>query len=188
MSALLRLYTRSFGGLQAVAGDWFLGLAARLVFASVLLFYFFNSALTKLGTGPLGFLMPSDGAYAQILPSVTESAGYDISQISFFPYGLVVLLGTWAEFLLPFMVIVGLFTRLSSLAMIGFIAVMTYVDVYYHGIGEKAIGAPFDRFHDAMVADQRLLWLFPLVYLVVRGPGLLSLDRVLAWRAPIFRY
>ena len=47
----------------------------------------------------------------------------------------------------------------------------------HSGHGAK-IGGFFDRFQDAAIADQRLLWLFPLVYLVIRGPGLISLDTV----------
>ncbi len=163
-----------------LAGDWFLGLVARLVFGSVLLVFFLNSALTKVGSGFPGFLIPRDGAYAQILPSVAQSAGYDISKISFFPYGLMVYLGTYAEFVLPILILIGLFTRLSALSMIGFIFVMTYVDIQFHGIDAKAIGAPFDRIHDSMVWDQRLLWIFPLVYLVIRGAGRISVDDVLS--------
>jgi len=93
MSALIGLYQGIFGALQRLLEDWFLGLAARLVFASVLLFYFLNSALTKVGSGIPGSFIPSMGAYAQILPKMTESVGYDISQIAFFPYGLIVWAG-----------------------------------------------------------------------------------------------
>ena len=74
----------------------------------------------------------------------------------------------------------SLFTRFAALAMIGFIAVMTYVDIAYHGLGAKAIGMPFDRIHDSVVWDQRLLWIFPLVYLVIRGAGQFSLDGMLS--------
>lgn len=180
MNFLVQLYSGVFSALQKAAGDWFLGLVARLVFASVLMGYFLNSGLTKVGSGFPGFLIPSDGAYAQILPSVAESVGYDVSQISFIPYGLIVLMGTYAEFIIPLLIFVGLFTRFAALTMIGFIAVMTYVDIAFHGLGAKAIGAPFDRIHDSVVYDQRLLWLFPLIYLVIRGAGLVSLDGLLS--------
>ena len=40
----------------------------------------------------------------------------------------------------------------------GFIAVMTWTDITGH---EAKIGGFFDRFQDAAIADQRLLWLFP---------------------------
>ena len=179
MSFLCRTYSGLFSIIQKAAGDWFLGLGARLVFSSVLLGYFLNSALTKVGSGFPGFLLPNDGAYAQILPSIAESAGYDVSQISFVPYGLIVMLGTYAEFVLPVLILVGLFTRISALGMIGFIMVQTFVDIVFHGLDDKTIGLPFDRIQDAVVADQRLLWLFPLVYLVIRGAGAISLDGLL---------
>jgi putative oxidoreductase len=176
MSFFSRLYCSFFSILESLAGDWFLGLVARLTFTSVLLGYFFNSALTKVGSGFPGLLIPSDGAYAQILPSVAQSVGYDVSQISFIPYGLIVTMGTYAEFILPILILIGLFTRISALAMIGFIVVMSYVDIVFHGLGAKDIGAPFDKIHDSIIADQRLLWLFPLIYLVVRGAGSISFD------------
>ncbi|WP_201057256.1 hypothetical protein, partial [Marichromatium gracile] len=79
LSPFVRLYVAVFGVVERLAGDWFLGLVARLVFASVLLLYFWKSALTKIGAGYAGFLEPTAGAYAQILPQITEQAGYDIS-------------------------------------------------------------------------------------------------------------
>ena len=65
-----------------------------------------------------------------MLPSIAEAAGYDASKIAFFPWGIIVFMGTYAEFILPTLILVGLFTRLASVGMIGFIAVMTLVDVY----------------------------------------------------------
>jgi putative oxidoreductase len=182
MSALINLYTGIFGALQRFLEDWFLGLAARLIFASVLLFYFLNSALTKVGSGIPGSFIPSTGAYAQILPKLTESVGYDVSQIAFFPYGLMVWAGTYAEFILPVLIVAGLFTRAAALGMIGFIAVMTYVDITAHAVDAEAIGAFFDRLNNAPIADQRLMWAFPLLYLVLRGPGAISLDWIFGGR------
>ena len=180
MRFICGLYNGFFSFIEKMTGDWFLGLAARLVFSSVLLAYFFNSGLTKIGSGFPGIFMASDGAYAQILPSIAESVGYDTSQIAFIPYGLIVHLGTYAEFVFPVLILVGLLTRFAALAMIGFISVMTYVDIAFHGLGAKAIGMPFDRIHDSVVWDQRLLWIFPLVYLVVRGAGQFSIDGLLS--------
>ncbi|AXS41867.1 DoxX family protein [Breoghania sp. L-A4] len=176
---LIMLHAAVFGLVTRLASGWFLGLAARLMFSSVLLFYFWKSAATKVGSGALGFLSPSDGAYAQILPTVLEQAGYDTSQIAFLPYGLIVLLGTWAEFVLPLMILLGLFTRIASLSMMGFIAVMTYVDITGHHVEAQTIGAFFDAVQDSAISDQRLLWVFPLLYLVVRGPGRVSADWLL---------
>ena len=175
-----KLYKSLFGTIQKIAGDWFLGLTARLVFSSVTMIYFLNSALTKVGSGFPDFLIPTTGAYAQMLPEITKAVSYDIDKISFFPYGLIVTFGTYAEFVLPVLILIGLFTRLSAIAMIGFIFVLTYVDITAHGIGAKTIGMPFDRIQDQVVADQRLLWIFPLLYLVIRGAGKISVDGLLS--------
>ena len=177
----IKLYDGFFGLLQMLTRGWFLGLSARLVFASVLMMYLLNSAMTKVGSGFPGMLVPQSGAYAQILPSVAEQFGYDASKIPFIPYGLIVHAGTYAEYLLPILILIGLFTRAASAAMLGFIAVMTYVDINFHGAEASTIGAFFDRVQDSAIADQRLLWCFPLVYLMLRGPGLLSLDAVFKW-------
>ncbi|MEK9722214.1 MAG: hypothetical protein VW405_01855 [Rhodospirillaceae bacterium] len=64
--------------------------------------------------------------------------------------------------------------------MIGFVAVMTFVDVNFHGRDAKTVGALFDRVQDSVVADQRLLWLMPLVYLAVHRAGPLSVDGLIA--------
>lgn len=171
-----------FARLQAALDGWFLELSARFVFAAVLLLYYLNSATTKIGSGFPDMFVPQVGAYAQILPKVTESVGYDVSQIAFFPHGLIVYAGTYGEFLLPVLVVLGLFTRLASLGMIAFIAVQTYVDINFHGADDKTIGGLFDRFSDSLISDQRTLWIFLLMVLVVRGGGALSLDHLLGRR------
>lgn len=168
-----------FGYAEAKLDGWFLGLLARLVFAAVLLVYYLNSAGTKVGDGIAGFFSVGDNAYFQILPSVVEAYGYDASQVPFFPYDIIVFAGTYAEFLLPILIVLGLFTRLASLGMIGFILVQSYVDIAFHGADAKTIGAWFDRFADAAILDQRALWVFLLLTLVVKGAGMISLDWVL---------
>ncbi len=173
------LHDLVFSTLQWLAGAWFLGLASRLVFSSVLLMYFFNSVRTKVGSGFPDFLIPGSGAYVQIIPVITEAAEYDTDLIALFPYGLIVYLGTYAEFILPVLILFGLFTRTASLAMLAFIAVMTYVDIAFHGVGVETIGAVFDRVQDSAISDQRLLWALPLVYLMLQGPGSVSLDHLL---------
>lgn len=164
-------------------GDALLPLLARFGFAATLLVYFWASAVTKIGTGVFGFLTPSTGAYAQIFPKYFETVGYDASQLSVFHW-LVVVAGTWAEFVLPLLIVLGLMTRLAALGMIGFIVVQSLTDLYGHGGIEHAatLGAWFDRTPDAVILDQRLFWIFALSVLVVKGAGALSLDRVLARR------
>ena len=182
--AIIRLLTRVhvafFAGVERMLGGWFPGLAARFVFASTLYLYYLNSAKTKVGDGLVGFFSVTDGAYYQIAAPVVERFNFDPSMVPFLPYGLIVHLGTYAEFILPALIVIGLFTRLAALGMIVFVVVQSYVDITIHGLEDKAIGAMFDRFPDAVIADQRLLWTFPLVYLVIRGAGVVSVDRLLA--------
>ena len=99
--------------------DGLIPLLARVVFAATLLVYFWASAATKLGDGLMGIFLPSTGAYAQIFPKQMEAVLYDVSQLGVFHWAVVVA-GTWAEFILPLLVVIGLFTRLAALGMIGF--------------------------------------------------------------------
>ena len=187
MRALISLYDGTVAAVERLTRGWFFGLLARFAFASVLYFYFLNSARTKVGDGVLGFFSVSDNAYYQIALPAVEAAGGDVSQVAFFPWGLMVVAGTYAEFVLPLLVVLGLFTRIAAVGMIVFVAVQSYVDIAVHKVGAETVGAMFDRFSDGLIADQRLLWLFPLVYLAVRGAGAISLDRLLVTRrnAPV---
>ena len=177
MTALLSLYTAIFSRLERSA-DWLLPTLARFLFAAILLVYFINSGLTKLGDGFSGLWTPSVGAYAQIFPKAMEAAGYDTSTLSAY-HTLVVLGGTWAEFILPVLIIIGLLTRLAAIGMIGFVVVQSLTDIYGHG-SETALGAWFDRFSDGLILDQRGLWTFLLIVLVLKGAGPLSFDRALS--------
>ena len=167
------------------SGDALLPLLARLTFAATLTGYYWASGLTKLGDGPLGLFGPTTGAYAQIFPRQLEAVSYDASQLSPL-HGLVVIAGTWAEFLLPALILLGLFTRLAALGMIGFVLLQSLTDIYGHGLMDAAsIGAWFDRMPDGLILDQRLLWVFLLTVLLLKGAGPLSLDALLRQqRAP----
>jgi putative oxidoreductase len=92
---------------------------------------------------------------------------------------LVVLLGTYAEFILPAMIALGLFTRLASVGMIGFIGMMSVVDITGHNADATTVGAMFDRLPYGLIMDQRLLWVFLLLVLVIKGGGPISLDYIL---------
>lgn len=179
LAALVRAHDRAFAAVERALEPWFLGLAARLVFAAVLFGYYWAGALTKIGDGVLGVFTISDGAYMQILPSVMEANGYDSSAIATFPWGLIVAAGTYAEFLLPVLIVLGLATRLSALGMLVFVAVQSWVDVAFHGVDAATIGALFDRLPGSAILDQRLLWAFLLLVLAVKGPGRASLDALL---------
>lgn len=177
--ALTSLHHSVFGVVETLTVPVMTTLA-RFLFAAILLVYYWNSGLTKLGDGVLGFLFPSDGAYIQVLPKAVEAAGYDFSQLGILHW-LIVVTGTWAEFLLPLAIVIGLFTRLAALGMIGFVTVQTLTDLYGHGAiaHDGTLGAWFDRMPDSIVLDQRAFWIFVLLYLVFRGAGPLSVDRLL---------
>jgi putative oxidoreductase len=181
IAAAVRFHGQAFHVAERMLDGWLPGFAARFVFASVLLLYYLNSAATKVGEGLFGFFSVSDSAYYQIALPAVEAVGGDVSQVPLLPWGLIVTAGTYAEFLLPILVVLGLFTRLAALGMIAFIGVQTLVDVTVHQVGAETIGALFDRFPDGVIADQRLLWAFPLLYLVLRGAGAISVDALLAW-------
>lgn len=179
MNALISLHNSVFSKLGRTA--WLLPTLARFVFAAVLLGYYWNSGLTKLGDGFWGLFQPSTGAYVQIFPRVFEAAGYDSSQLSIFQWGMVVG-GTWAEFILPALIVLGLLTRLSALGMIGFVVLQSVTDIVGHHAGPETVGAWFDRIENSAIMDQRALWIFVLGVLVVKGAGPLSLDRILTRR------
>jgi putative oxidoreductase len=170
MTAVFALYAGAarFADRQA---DWLLPTLARLVFAGVLFGYFWASALTKLD-GPF---TPALGAYAQIFPKAFEAAGFDVAAMGLW-HKLVVLAGAWAEFALPVLIVVGLFTRLAALGMAGFVVVQSLTDIYGHG---AEAGAWFDRASDALILDQRAFWVLLLAVLILKGAGPLSADRLL---------
>jgi putative oxidoreductase len=181
MNALISLHHLVFSLLERTAG-FLLPSLARLVFAGVLVGYFWASALTKVGDGIFGILKPSLGAYAQIFPRQMEAVGYDVSQLGMFQW-LVVTAGTLAEFILPLLIIIGLFTRLAALGMIGFIIVQSLTDIVGHHADAATVGRWFDRIPDALIMDQRAFWLLILAILVLKGAGLLSADRLLSRQA-----
>ena len=82
---------------------------------------------------------------------------------------------------MPLAIVIGLFTRLAALGMIGFVVVQTLTDLFGHGgiAHEGTLGAWFDRMPDSIVLDQRAFWIFVLLYMVFRGAGPISVDRIL---------
>jgi putative oxidoreductase len=162
-------------------GDAALPGLARFTFAAVLAGYFWASALTKLGDGPLGLVRPSLGAYAQIFPRAMEAVSYDLSQLGLWHWA-VVTTGMLAEFILPALIILGLATRLAALGMIGFTILQSLTDIHGHQADAGTIGAWFDRMADSLILDQRLFWVLLFATLALKGAGPVSLDRLIARR------
>jgi len=174
---MIALYDRFTYTLNA-SSNAILPVLARFVFAATLLIYFWNSGGTKWEGTPFS---PSLGGYAQIFPKGMEAVGYDISQFGTFHWAVVVS-GTLAEYILPLLIVIGLFTRFAALGMIGFVVVQSLTDLYGHGGIEhvETLGKWFDRLPDGAILDQRAFWMIALVTLVLKGAGPLSADRFLA--------
>ncbi|WP_037310176.1 DoxX family protein [Ruegeria halocynthiae] len=169
MTALISLHNNTLGRLDLASG-WLTPTLARVVFIAVLLFYFWNSAMTKIDGS---IFSPSAGAFGQIFPKAAEAALYDVTQMTFFQR-IVIFFGTVGEFVLPALLLVGLFTRLAALGMIGFIWVQTATDVSGHGV---KLGSLFDNAISLM--DQRVMWTFLFLVIIINGAGPISADRLL---------
>ncbi|WP_282158090.1 DoxX family membrane protein [Shimia thalassica] len=168
MKSLISLHNQAFS--KVANAEWVVPTLARLVFVAVLLMYYWNSATLKIDGS---IFTPSAGAFGQIFPKAAEAALYDVSQMNILQR-LVIFLGTVAEFVLPLLLLIGLLTRLSALAMIGFVMVQTLVDVTGHGV---KLGVLFDN--TQTLIDERTLWVFLFAIIALKGAGPLSLDRLL---------
>ncbi|MDA7964254.1 DoxX family membrane protein [Ruegeria sp.] len=169
MTALISTYNASMEKVDHASG-WLTPTLARLVFIAVLLVYYWNSAMLKIDGS---IFSPSSGAFGQIFPKAAEAVLWDVTQMTFFQR-IVIFFGTVAEFVLPALLLVGLLTRLAAVAMIGFVWVQTLVDVAGHGV---KLGSLFDAAPSLM--DQRVMWTFLFLVMVINGAGPLSLDRLL---------
>ncbi len=155
---------------QLTKKTWLIPTLARVTFVAVLFVYYWNSATLKIDGS---IFTPSSGAFGQIFPKAAEAVLWDVSQMNIFQR-LVIFFGTVAEFALPVLLLVGLFTRLAALGMIGFVIVQTAADVLGHNV---KLGTLFDS--SLSLIDQRAMWIFLLLVLVAKGAGPLSLDRLL---------
>lgn len=167
MTALIQLYNSVFG---RFGSDAVVTTLARAVFLAVLAVYYLNAAGMKTEGG---FFTPSAGGFAQIFPMAADAALYDVGQMTAFQR-LVVIAGMLAEYILPVLLVLGLFTRAAALGAIGLVAVQTLVDVTGHG-------APLGQLFDTSIGllDERVMWVFLLLVLVLRGAGPISADRAL---------
>lgn len=180
INLLTNLNNSFFSTLGRATNGWFIGLAARITFLAVLFFYFINSAKTKVGEGFTGFFQVQDGAYFQILGEAGMlNYEFDTANIPFF-IDLIVYMGTYMEFLLPILIVLGLFTRIAAIGMLIFTFVQSYVDINVHKVDAGTIGKLFDRDSASLVMDQRALWVFLFLVLIFKGAGKLSLDSIVS--------
>jgi putative oxidoreductase len=146
-SAELRAtWNRIADSLERWIGHSLLALAARFAIAGI----FFMSGRTKVE----GWLAVSDSAVALFA---------DEYKVPLLSPALAAHLATYAEHLFPILLVLGLFTRLSALALLGMTAVIQ-----------------FFVYPDAWATH--LSWAGLLLYLMGRGAGIWSLDRVLGLR------
>lgn len=137
-----RAYNAVFG-LGARLPEAVIALAARLAVAAI----FFLSGRTKVD----GLLTVNDTAYALFA---------DEYQVPLLASDVAARLATYAEHLMPLLLVLGLFTRASALALF----LMTAVIQVFVYPGAWAT---------------HLSWAALLIYLVARGGGPLSTDRLL---------
>lgn len=142
-SGPMAILDRVVVGIERLVPAGSVGLTARLGIAAV----FFLSGRTKV-----------DGVL-----HITDSAYYLFAEeykLPFIPSDIAAHLATWSEHLFPILLVLGLMTRFSALALLG----MTLVIQIFVYPGAWAT---------------HLTWAGLLLYLVRYGAGSLSLDRLL---------
>lgn len=129
--------------LNDLVGHGLLALAARVGVAAV----FFMSGRTKVE----GFLTVSDTAYTLFR---------DEYKVPLLPPEFAAHMATYAEHLFPILLVLGLCTRLSALALLG---MTTVIQIFVYPAAWPT----------------HLTWAALMLYLIGRGAGPLSLDRAI---------
>jgi len=117
--------------------------------------------LLRLGVAAPFFL--SGRTKVEGLLTITHSTRYLFAEeyrVPLLPPDLAATLATYAEHALPILLVLGLFTRPAAL---GLLAMTLVIQLFVIPGGWPT----------------HLLWAGPLVYLIARGPGRASLDRML---------
>lgn len=93
---------------------------------------------------------------------------------------LAASVATWIELVAPWLLLLGLGGRLTAafLFVYNLVAVVSYPDLWPHGFWTGLLG---DDFNDHKV------WAIMLLAVLVRGPGMLSVDRLLERLRPALR-
>lgn len=131
---------------SSLISDGVLAIAARVALGAI----FFMSGRTKVE----GFLTITDGTYALFR---------DEYKVPLLPPELAAHMATYAEHLLPVLLVLGFFTRLSALGVLGMTSVIqlfVYPDAW----------------------PTHLSWITLALYLIGRGAGPVSVDRALGIR------
>ena len=151
MSTFARLHNTAARTLERVLPDDALALAARIGIGSI----FWLSGRTKV----------DEGSWISVSDSARTLFGEDpFNKVPLLPPDMAAYLTTYAEHILPALLVLGLFTRLSALALLG----MTLVIQFF-------------VFPDAWWPVHSL-WVALELVLIVRGGGGLSIDALFAGR------
>ena len=140
------LYNRVAERLTAWIGDDVIALVARFGIAGV----FWQSGRTKVE----GWLTVSDNTVALFA---------DEYRVPLLPPDLAAHLAAYAEHLFPILLVLGLLTRASALALLGMTAV---IEIFVYPLAWPT----------------HLVWAAALLYLAGRGAGRYSIDRALGLR------
>jgi putative oxidoreductase len=143
MEKLLILYNTVADRFTRSINNTMLALACRIALASI----FFFSGRTKVD----GFLTVNDSAYALFR---------DEYNLPLVPPEFAAHMATYSEHLFPLLLILGLFTRFSALALLGMTLVIQFL-VY------------------PSAWPTHLSWAALMLYLMAQGGGLLSVDRAI---------
>ena len=142
-NSLRALWNRGADTLSGLIGHASLALIDRVAIGAI----FFLSGRTKVE----GFLTLTDSAYALFREEY---------KVPLIPHEIAAHLAAYSEHLFPLLLVLGLCTRLSALALLGMTAVIqifVYPDAW----------------------PTHLSWAGLLLYLIARGAGPVSLDRVI---------
>ena len=147
MKAILAMYDRAADGLAGKTGEGIALLFLRVAFAGV----FWRSGRTKI----------EDGSWITISDSARYLFSEEYSGVPL-PPELAAVAATTAEHLFPILLVIGLATRLSAVALLLMtlvIQVFVYPEAWW---------------------PVHSLWAAMALVLIVRGGGLLSLDHFLS--------
>lgn len=157
-SLTARLVSEVIGLLERIPNT-LIAFVARFSMAAV----FWNSGQTKVQGLVINLV---SGEFQLGWPSLSDSAlalFQDEYKLPFIPPEIAALMAATAEHVLPLLLLIGLCTRFSALAMLG----MTLVIQFFVYPGAYATHGT---------------WAAVLLYLIARGPGTLSVDHWLASR------
>jgi len=143
MEKAIAIYNTIADRLTSLINDTLLAVAARLALAAI----FFLSGRTKVD----GLLTVNDSAYTLFR---------DEYKVPLIPPEFAAHMATYAEHLLPILLVLGLFTRFAALALFGMTLVIQ-IFVY------------------PAAWPTHLSWAALMLYLMTRGGARLSLDHVL---------